>query len=70
MERKSVTSSNIKSIGHEGNILEVEFKNGKLYQYKGVSAEEHAAIHKAESIGSHIHKHIIKAGKIHTKIGG
>ena len=38
MDRQPVTSSNIKSVGHNGaDTLEVEFNTGRVYQYKGVS---------------------------------
>jgi hypothetical protein len=58
MERKPVKSSNIKSLGHEGNVLEVEFLSGGIYQYEGVSTEEYEEMCKAESCGSHFHKNI------------
>ena len=60
MTRHSVSSSNIASIGHEpeSNTLEVEFKNGHVYRYAGVSAEVHRDLMNAGSIGSHFHKHI------------
>jgi frataxin-like iron-binding protein CyaY len=59
MERKSVTSSNIVSVGHdaEGQILEVEFKNG-VYRYFEVSPEAHQAFVSAESLGRHFQEHI------------
>lgn len=37
MDREIVFSSNIKSIGYLKNVLEVEFKNGSVYQYLNVS---------------------------------
>lgn len=38
LERKSVRSSNVKSIGYDEDacILEVEFKNSSIYHYHGV----------------------------------
>ena len=36
MERELVSSSTIVSIGYEGETLEVEFKNGTVYQYYNV----------------------------------
>ncbi len=33
MERISVVSSNIKSVGYEKGILEIEFHTGSVYQY-------------------------------------
>ncbi len=52
-------SSQIESIGHSGDTLAVRFKHGgTLYHYHGVSASDFAALQKAESIGSHLGKHI------------
>lgn len=55
-----VKSSNIAAIGHDSNTSEltVEFKNGGRYIYHGISADQHAALMKADSIGSHLHKHV------------
>ncbi|MFC4221772.1 KTSC domain-containing protein [Flagellimonas marina] len=38
MERQKVSSSNLASIGYDADneILEIEFKNGGVYQYFGV----------------------------------
>ena len=53
-----VKSDQIESIGHEGNTLAVKFKSGGTYHYHGVSASQFADLQKAESLGSHLHKHI------------
>jgi KTSC domain len=55
----AVKSSAIASIGHDPvtNTLRVEFSSGHSYDYPDVSAEEHAALMKAESTGKHFHKH-------------
>ena len=53
-----VKSGQIESIGHEGNTLAVKFKSGGTYHYHGVSASQFAELQKAESMGSHLHKHI------------
>jgi hypothetical protein len=64
MERIPVSSSNIKSIGHDPhtNTLEVEFASGKLFQYEDVNVDEHAALLGAKSVGSHF-ANIIKPVK-------
>lgn len=69
MNRTPVTSSNIKSIGHDPatNTLEVEFNTGGIYQYGGVSAEKHQALVGAESIGKHFGQHIKSAYPV-TKV--
>lgn len=60
-----VESSNIGAIGYDPDTLtmHIEFrgKNGKpprLYEYQGVSPVQHAALLKADSVGSHFHAHI------------
>jgi hypothetical protein len=58
MTRHSVNSSNIASIGHEGDMLEVEFKSGQIYRYTGVSAADHRELMNAGSIGQHFHRRI------------
>jgi hypothetical protein len=60
MDRAAVNSTSIKSIGHDPatQTLHVEFHNGKVYEYPGVSAESHAALVTAESIGKHFSAHI------------
>ncbi|HYE72040.1 MAG TPA: KTSC domain-containing protein [Blastocatellia bacterium] len=57
VERKAVTSSNIASVGfcEKCQHVYVEFKNGTLYKVPA-TAEEHQALIKAPSIGSHYHK--------------
>ena len=52
MNRKSVSSSRISSVGWENNILEVEFKNGKIYQYFDVSNNEYQNFLNSPSLGS------------------
>ena len=60
MERKSVSSSNIGAIGYEADTqtLEVEFLNGSIYQYAGVSVEEHEAMMNCDSKGKYLNTNI------------
>lgn len=60
MERKSVTSSNIRSIGYDPKTktLEIEFKGGGVYSYEGVTQEHHNDFMASDSKGSHFHTHI------------
>jgi len=60
MERTSVSSSNISAIGYEAetNTLEVEFLNGSVYQYAGVSADEYEAMMNADSKGKYLNANI------------
>lgn len=43
MERKRLNSSRIRSAGYDpkAQLLEIEFSDGKLIQYRGVSPEVH-----------------------------
>jgi len=38
--------------------MEVEFNNGKVYTYRGVSEEDHADFISADSVGKHFNHHI------------
>ena len=58
MNRVSVTSSNIKSVGWENESMEVEFMNGAVYQYDGVPADVHQNLIEADSVGSFFHTEI------------
>ncbi|MES9898547.1 MAG: KTSC domain-containing protein [Sedimenticola sp.] len=53
MERQSVSSSNIASIGYDegSETLEVEFLNGGLYQYFDVPQNMYDAMMAADSHG-------------------
>ncbi|MEW5803885.1 MAG: KTSC domain-containing protein [bacterium] len=60
MIRKSVSSSNILSVGYdrETSILEVKFHSGHLYQYVNVPESVYHALMSASSKGSYLHAHI------------
>ena len=51
MERKRVSSSKIRSVGYDpkSQQLEVEFNDGKIVVYSGVSPEVHRAFMAAPS---------------------
>ena len=58
MDRKKVSSSSIRSVGYDerNRVLEVEFNDGRVNQYSGVSAEVHrrlmvSAVHSAYIAG-------------------
>ena len=61
MEREQVSSSNVKSIGYNINtsILEVEFKNGRVYQYFNVPINVYNAFINASSIGKYLNSNIV-----------
>lgn len=60
MDRINVKSSNIQSIGYdpESKLLEIEFRNGSIYQYNNVPLNEHKSLMSASSHGSYFNKNI------------
>jgi KTSC domain len=54
MERKRVNSSKIRAVGYDAKaqVLEIEFSDGKLIQYRGVSPEVHRQFMAAPSPAS------------------
>ena len=60
MERVKVSSSNIRSIGYEESTktLEIEFKQGSVYQYKGVPKNIFENLMNANSHGTYFHSYI------------
>ena len=72
MERQSVNSSQLKSVGHEDGVLEIEFSNGAVYQYQGSKVKDHydglmAANAAGESVGRYFNQNIRKCP--HTSYG-
>ena len=51
MHRNPVFSSRISSVGWENEILEIEFKNGAVYQYYDVSEQEYLNFINSNSLG-------------------
>lgn len=58
VELKPVKSSNIARLGWHDGVLHVEFSNGGLFSYAGVTEAAYNELQKAKSIGSHFAKHI------------
>ena len=60
MDRKKVSSSSIRSIGFDerNRLLEVEFNDGRITQYSGVSAEVHRRLMSAPSIVSYFRDNV------------
>lgn len=52
MQRQYVSSSRIRSVGWFDNTLEVEFKDGVVYQYHNVSSSEYQSFISSGSLGS------------------
>lgn len=61
MNRLTVTSSMLKSVGYqpETQTLETEFNNGDVYQYYQVTSDMYAAMTKAKSYGKYMLANII-----------
>lgn len=63
MERYSVASSNIASIGYDASsqILEVEFLSGTIYQYYGVPENMYDQLMQAGSKGRFLNTYVKNA---------
>jgi hypothetical protein len=55
MERKRISASNIRSVGFDSRsrVLEIEFSDGSIIQYSGVSDEVHRRFVNSPSPGSY-----------------
>jgi KTSC domain-containing protein len=60
MDRLPVSSSNLASVGYDdaGQVLEVEFRHGGVYQYTGVSAAVFGEFLAADSLGGYLARSI------------
>ena len=58
MKHESIKSSMISSVAHEENVLEVEFRNGRRYQYNGVSKEMFRSLVDSGSPGKFFNENI------------
>ena len=69
MERTIVLSSRIKSIGYEGQVMEVEFNSGGVYRYDNVPEEVYKGLMDAKQPGKYFDSNV--KGKFdYKKIGG
>jgi len=64
MKRIPLTSSNLAAVGYDpkSKTLEVEFKNGTIYQYDHVPVDVYAELMTAESHGSYFSKNVKNGG--------
>ena len=69
MERETVKSSNLASIGYdeENNILEIEFKHGGIYQYSKVPFNVYEELMNAMSHGTYFSANIRNNSSYKTK---
>ena len=70
MDREPVRSSNLKSVGYDpsNSILEVEFRNGRIYHYIEVPLEIYDELMKAQSKGTFLDQNVKKRGFTYKKI--
>ena len=67
MHRDGVESSHLKSVGHEGVVMEVEFKDGVIWRYE-VTEEEWAGFPEAESKGRYFPLYIRPLGGVRVDL--
>ncbi|MBW1860615.1 MAG: KTSC domain-containing protein [Deltaproteobacteria bacterium] len=53
-----VDSSNLKAIGYDKGVVEIEFRSGRVYRYTGVNFEIFRALRSAPSKGKYFWRHI------------
>jgi hypothetical protein len=68
MTRLPVKSSHILSIGHEGDVMEVEYASGQVYRYTGVGDDAFNSMMAGESIGRGLRQAIHQEGVVGTKV--
>ena len=58
MKRVAVSSSSVASIGYDpvAAVLEIEFQNGRIYQYFHVPPQAHRLLLQADSIGEFVNR--------------
>lgn len=61
MQRQHVSSSNLSSVGYDSStqILEVEFNNRRIYQYRNVPLSIYQGLMRASSHGRYFNKYIV-----------
>ena len=58
MKLYAVTSSNIAAVGWHDGKLRVEFHNGGVYDYQGVSEAEFKVLKDSDSVGRYFERNI------------
>ena len=59
MIRRYVNSTNVRSVGFENNVLEVEFLNRRVYRYYGVPERHYHNMINYSHPGTYLHAHVI-----------
>lgn len=70
MERLPVMSSDINSVGYDadGQLLEIEFHKGGIYQYFNVPQNVYDGLMAADSKGKYFNLNVKKAGYSYSKL--
>ena len=58
MTRQNIYSTNLKSVGYEDGILEIEFKTRSIYQYFNVPENVYLGLLNASSKGTFLNTYI------------
>ncbi len=60
MQRQTVTSENLRAVGYDEakQLLEVEFRNGAIYQYRGVPKPVYTQLMRAPSHGEFFARYV------------
>ena len=58
MIRQEIESSMIVSAGYEAGLMQVEFKNGAIYEYEVMYQHVYEEFLESDSKGSFLHRHI------------
>jgi hypothetical protein len=58
MQHTSLNSTMIISAGYENGVMEIEFNNGKRFQYAGVPQDVYDRLMRHSSPGSYFHQNI------------
>lgn len=60
MQRQNVSSSNLSSVGYDPHqmVLEIQFKDGSVYQYFGVPQSIYVSLINASSHGKYFHANV------------
>lgn len=70
MKRSPVNSSNVLSVGYDTttSTMEVEFRNGDIYQYYEVAERIYQNLINAASVGKYLDQNVKKRGYRYKKI--
>ena len=58
VKRKPINSSVIASVGHDLDVLEIEFKGGRVAHYLGVPPDVYEALVRAPSPGAYFNREV------------